>query len=134
MRIFVTAFQIAAFTISWGAAAQSYKPVQAVQDLPGWQCMALASSYGSNGIKAAPTPVFSGPETSSPKVGIGAGVIIAPSPLTPQNGRTEMIWSNGKRVWIDVANLTPWRSLNNPHATCHPALMSNGRYGFTTGN
>lgn len=134
MRNFAIAFQIAALTISWEAAAQSYNPVTLVRYLPGWQCMALASTYGPNGINAAPAPVFAGPETSSPKIGTGAGVIIAPSPLTPQNGRTKMIWSNGKIVWIDVMELTPWRSLNNPHATCRPALLSNGRYGFTTAN
>jgi hypothetical protein len=133
MRKFFWVVPVVASLVSSGAIAQSYKPVTAVGVLPGWQCMALASTYGPNGINAPPAPVFASADSSA-KVGSGAGVIIVPSPLVPQNGRTEMIWSNGKKVWIDVAQLTQWHSLSNPHATCRPALMSNGRYGFTTTN
>jgi hypothetical protein len=134
MRNFILALQFSAVLISGNAMAQGYKPLVAVQDLPGWQCMALASAYGPNGINAPAVPVFAGPQSTSPKVGTGAGVIIVPSPLTQQNGRTEMIWPNGKKVWIDVSELTQWHSLSNPHATCRPALMSNGRYGYATTN
>jgi hypothetical protein len=128
------AINVVALLASGGAMAQAYAPVRAVHDLPGWQCMALASAYGQNGVNAAPVPVYAGPEAASPQVGTGAGVIIVPSPLKPQNGRTEMIWPNGKKVWIDVAELTRWHSLGDPHATCRPAVMSNGRYGFATAN
>ena len=114
------------------AGAQAYVPVHAVQDLPGWQCMALASSYGPNGISAPPAPVFAGPEANAPRVGNGAGVIIVPAQLRPENGRTVMIWPNGRKVWIDVSQLTPWHALSDPSASCRPALMSNGRYGFKT--
>jgi hypothetical protein len=134
MRNLAIALQLAALLSSGSAMAQAYKPVTAVKDLPGWQCMALAASYGPNGINAAPAPVYAGPDSSAPKVGTGAGVIIVPSPLAPQHGRTEMIWPNGKKVWIDVAQLTQWHSLSNPHATCRPAVMSNGRYGYATSN
>lgn len=133
MRKFALVVQITGLLASAGAMAQSYKPVTAVQALPGWQCMALATAYGPNGVNAPPAPVFTSAD-SSLQVGSGAGVIIVPSPLVPQNGRTEMIWPNGKKVWIDVSRLTQWRSLSNPQATCRPALMSNGRYGFTTAN
>jgi hypothetical protein len=116
-----------------GAAhAQGLKPVEVVRTLPGWQCMALASTYGSQGAYAPPAPVYAGPSPSSPQVGTGAGVIIVPDPLRPVDGRTEMIWSSGKKVWIDVKLLTHWHSLSDPAAVCHPALLSNGRYGFTT--
>lgn len=117
---------------SAAAQAQGYVPVHAVQFLPGWQCMALAAAYGPNGISASPAPVYAGPGAGAPRVGGGAGVIIVPSPVAAENGRTVMIWPNGKKVWIDVNQLTPWHSLSNPNASCHPALMSNGRYGFKT--
>ena len=131
MRKYALAIQVAMLVTSAGAMAQSYKPVTAVRSLPGWQCMALASAYGPNGISAPPAPVFASADSSA-KVGSGAGVIIVPSPISPRNGRTEMIWPNGKKVWIEVAQLTQWRSLSNPQASCRPALMSNGRYGFST--
>lgn len=114
------------------AFAQSYVPVHPVQSLPGWQCMALASAYGPNGISAPPQPVYSGPERNASQVGNGAGVLIVPAPLRPENGRTVMIWPNGKKVWIDVSALTQWHALSSPAATCHPALLSNGRYGYQT--
>lgn len=114
------------------AYSQPYTPVHVVQDLPGWQCMSLTSVYGPLGTNAPPVPVFAAPSSDSPQVGTGAGVIIVPKPLHPTNGRTEMIWPNGQRVWISVGELSPWRSLNDPKATCQPALLSNGRYGFRT--
>lgn len=134
MRKVILATQACALLAGSAAMAQSYKPVTAVKVLPGWQCMALASSYGPNGINAPPAPVYAGPDSGAAKVGTGAGVIIAPAPLTPQNGRTVMVWPNGKKMWIDVADLTRWHSLSNPQAKCQPALMSNGRYGYTTSN
>jgi hypothetical protein len=116
-----------------GAAyGQPYKPVTVVQELVGWQCMSLSAVYGPQGTNAPPAPVFSGPDSSAPQVGTGAGIIIVPKPLRITNGRTEMIWPNGKKVWISVDILTPWHSLSDPSAVCHPALLSNGRYGFTT--
>jgi hypothetical protein len=133
MRTILLLTQAAILLASVGAEAQGYKPVTVLHSLPGWQCMALASAYGPNGINAPPAPVFASADSSA-QVGSGAGVIIVPSPLTPTSGRTEMIWPNGKKVWIDVSQLTQWRSLSNPRATCQPALMSNGRYGFTTAN
>lgn len=127
---------VIAFAIlsSGTALAQLYKPVTAVKILKGWQCMALASSYGPGGYSAPPAPVFAGPGSAARKVGSGAGVIIVPAPLTVQDGRTVMIWPNGKKVWIDVSQLTRWHSLSNPQAACEPALMSNGRYGYKTSN
>jgi hypothetical protein len=134
MRKIILAIQAIVLLSSGAAVAQSYKPVTAVKALPGWQCMALASSYGPNGINAPPAPVYAGPDSTAPKVGTGAGVIIVPEPMTAQDGRTVMVWPNGKKVWIDVSELTSWHSLSNPQATCRPALMSNGRYGYTTSN
>ncbi|WP_216856778.1 hypothetical protein, partial [Acidisoma sp. S159] len=80
---------VIAFAIlsSGTALAQSYKPVTAERILKGWQCMALASSYGAGGYSAPPAPVFAGPGSAARKVGTGAGVIIVPAPLTVQNGR-----------------------------------------------
>jgi hypothetical protein len=129
--ILVIAF---AFLSSGTTMAQSYKPVTAVKILTGWQCMALASSYEPGGYSATPAPVFAGPGSAARKIGTGAGVIIVPKPLKVQDSRTVMIWPNGKEVWIDVSQLTRWHSLSKPQATCEPALMSNGRYGFKTSN
>ena len=112
----------------------SSEAVHVVRLLEGYQCMALTSSYGPQGHLAPPVPVYSGPEKDAHQVGMGAGVIVVPTPLRPQNGRTSMVAINGTVVWIDLSLITPWHSLNDPKATCKPAVMSNGRVGFTTSN
>ena len=118
--------------LSCHAFAQGYRPVHEVRGLPGWRCMALASAYGPNGINAPPAPVFAGPESDAQRVGGAAGTIIVPSPVTTTDGRTRIVRPNGTRVWIASSALTPWHALSDPNATCTPALMSNGRYGFST--
>lgn len=127
---------ILAIGICVGAAAygQPYRPVHATKQLPGWQCMSLASVFGPQGAYAPPVPVYSGPQPKAPQVGTGAGVLIVPKPLHLTNDRTEVLWSNGERVWINADELAPWHSLSDPKAVCHPALLSNGRYGFVTSN
>jgi hypothetical protein len=123
---------MAAVLMSPTVHAQSYKRIEVVKVLPGWQCMSLASAYGPQGTNAHPVPVFEGPQPEAAQIGTGAGVIIAPAIIHPTNGRTEIIRPNGQRAWIDVNQLTPWRSLSDPNASCQPALLSNGRYGFKT--
>ena len=111
--------------------AQPYTPPHVTGALPGWQCMALAAAYSPKGSYAPPAPVYAGPQPGATRVGGGAGVIIVPDPLKPQNGRTVMIWPNGRKVWIDVNLLTSWHQVSNPAAKCHPIVLSNGRYGWT---
>ncbi len=123
---------VAAMFASPTVHAQSYKRVEVVKLLPGWKCMALASAYGPQGTNAPPAPVFEGPQPGAAQIGIGAGVIIAPASIQPTNGRTQIVRPNGQKAWIDVNQLTPWHSLSDPNASCQPALMSNGRYGFKT--
>src|SRR5690242_259141 len=91
----------AAVAVSAGTSyAQSR--VDVVRILPGWKCMALASSYGPQGAFASPAPVYAGPEPNAPQIGTGAGVIIVPERLRPINGRTEIIRPNGQKAWIEV--------------------------------
>jgi hypothetical protein len=102
------------------------------EDISGYKCMALAASYGPDGIHAMPAPVYAGPESNAKQVGSSGAVIITPDPIQPVNGRTAMIWANGRKVWIDVNLLTKWHSLGDPAAVCTPQILANGRYGFHT--
>lgn len=123
---------LATIIVCSGAQAQPYKPVDVVGALPGWQCMALASSYGPQGTNAPAAPVYAGPDDDAQQIGTAAGVIIVSSPLRPLNGRVEIIRPNGQKAWITLNLLTQWHSLSDPKAVCYPALLSNGRYGFRT--
>jgi hypothetical protein len=122
----------AAVLMSSSVRAQPYKRVEVVKVLPGLQCMSLASALGPQGTNAPPAPVFDGPQPGAAQIGTGAGVIITPATIHPTNGRTEIVRPDGQRAWIDVNQLAPWRSLSDPNASCQPALLSNGRYGFKT--
>jgi hypothetical protein len=115
-----------------GMQALAQQKVQVVKRLDGYQCMALAAAYGSQGAFAPPVPVYTGPQANAPQAGTAAGVIIVPSPLRIENGRTPMIAVNGNTVWIAAKDIVRWHSVNDPHAVCQPALLSNGRYGFIT--
>lgn len=112
--------------------AQGYKPTTVVRTLPGLQCMALAAEYGPQGSYAPPAPEYASPDIGAQKIGIGAGTILVPDPLKPVNGRSEVLRPNGQKAWIDASLLTRWHALSAPTASCHPVLLSNGRYGFTT--
>jgi hypothetical protein len=132
MQVAKNILVVAAMLAASGAHGQGLKPTTVVRSLPGWKCMALSSAYGPRGTYASPVPVYAGPQTSAPQIGTSAGVIIVPENTQPTNGRTEIIRPNGQKAWIDVNQLTAWHSLSHPSAVCHPAILSNGRYGFTT--
>ncbi len=132
MSKFTRLLSLAVILVCSGARAQNYKSVDVVRALPGWQCMALASSYGPQGTNAPAAPVYAGPDADAQQIGTAAGVIIVSSPPRPVNGRTEIIRPNGQKAWIAMNLLTQWHSLSDPKAVCYPALLSNGRYGFRT--
>ncbi len=123
---------IAGLMLTEMAHGQGYTPVRPVRTLDDWQCMSLASVYGRLGTNAPPVPEYASSESSAPKIGVGAGVIIVPKALRPTNGRVEVLRPNGKKAWIAADQLVPWRSLSDARAVCRPVLLSNGRYGFAT--
>lgn len=114
------------------ALAQAYKPVSVASELPGWKCMLPAAVFGPQGDQAPPIPEYENSALGAPQIGIGAGVIIIPVEGRPTNGRVPTLRPNGTRAWVQVDLLVPWRSLNNPRASCRPVILSNGRYGTTT--
>lgn len=106
----------------------------AVKPLEGYQCMSLAKLWDGQGPEPAPVLVFSGPEAGAASVGAAGGTVIVPSPIRPVNGRSLMIYSNGRQVWINMSDITAFHAKANPKATCRPVLLSNGRYGFDSGH
>ncbi len=106
--------------------------VHAVRSLPGYQCMVLAKLWDGEGPQPPAVHVFAGPSSSAPQVGIAGGSIIVSSPLHVVDGRANMLFADGRSVWISTNDIAPFRVVGNPHATCTPVLLSNGRYGFQT--
>lgn len=122
-----------AIAILVGVSSVSHaEPIHAVKTLPGYQCMVLAKLWDGEGPQPPPVHVFAGPGPDAPEVGIAGGSIIVPSPEHTVNDRTEMLFANGRTVWIGVSDIAPFHVVSNPHASCTPVLLSNGRYGFQT--
>ena len=108
----------------------SAEPVHTVRQLQGYQCMSLATLWNGQGPMPPPVPAYSGPGPSAEKVGIAGGSLIAHEPLAPKDGRVQVLFANGHLLWVDQNQVVPWHAASNPNATCSPALLSNGRYGF----
>jgi hypothetical protein len=106
--------------------------VQAVKALPGYQCMVLAKMWNGEGAQPPPVPVFTGPGPGATRAGIAGGTVIVTSPVKDVDGRTEMLFADGRKVWIGIQDIAPFHVVSNPHATCVPVQLSNGRLGFQT--
>ncbi len=119
-----------ALILSCGSA---FAQVYTKQVLMGYKCMMLAQQWGGQGPVPPPVPVYSGPHPNAEQVGIAGGTVIVPSTGEPNDGRMEMLFPNGRKVWIDVANIVPWHSKADPTSMCRPVLLSNGRYGTDGG-
>lgn len=100
--------------------------IQAVQPIPGFQCLAVANPD-------VPPPVLQSPSATAPHVGMASAVIIAAQPVQGMNGYVKVMHLDGRQGWIEAGQLRPWHSVANPTATCTPAIMSDGKPGFRFG-
>ena len=110
----------------------SAQSINVVRTLPGYACMSLAKLWDGIGPMPPRVPVYEGPEPSAPQAGFAGPSIIVRSPIQVTGGRAPMLWPNGRTVWISAHDFVPWHVASDPHATCKPALLSNGIYGFST--
>jgi hypothetical protein len=115
-----------------GVVAPAITAAQPTKALSGYQCMSLAKLWDGEGPQPPPVPVFTGPGASAQQAGIAGGTIIVAFPLQVVDGRTKMLFADGRTVWIGASNIVPFHVVSNPHATCTPVLLANGRYGFET--
>ena len=98
--------------------------------LSGYTCMSLNLTEQELMDGSVPVPVRSDPSPSAPQVGVAAAMVAVREPVTVVNGFVEMLFPNGRTVWVQSGVLKPWKSANNPKAKCYPSLMSNGKPGF----
>ena len=102
----------------------------AVRPLPGYVCMDLNLSAAQIRDDTIQVPVRTIPSVTAPQAGIAGATVIAVSPIRLVDGFAEILFPNGKHVWIAANMIRPYRSASNPNATCTPSLMSNGKPGF----
>lgn len=130
MRMPRLQYLMVATTLLAVAVRASADDVHTVRTLAGYQCMVLAKQWDGQGAMPPPVHVYTGPEMKAATVGVAGGSIIVPQPLHPVDGRSQMIFADGRMVWISIDAISPWHAASNAHATCSPVLLSNGRYGF----
>lgn len=109
------------------ARAQGLK---AIAPLSGYQCMML--NFSADQMRNSPltVPVFNGPSETSGKAGLASGIMIVRSPTNVVNGFTEILFFDGRQLWMKANMLEPYKSASNPDAHCTPSMMSNGKPGF----
>jgi hypothetical protein len=76
--------------------------------------------------------VRAAPSMSAPAVGWAGAVVVVREPVTPVNGFVQMLFPDGRQVWIASDVLRPYHSLGDPNAKCVPEILPNGRIGFGT--
>ena len=127
MRRITTGLMFACSLITTGAYAQG---LHAVKPLSGWACMKLNLSEQQSLDPSVHVVVRTAPDASAPNAGWAAMTVAIRSPAHDVNGFQEMLFPNGKHVWIASKDLAPWSSVADPAARCVPSMMSNGRPGF----
>ncbi len=130
MRILITAAILGLAITSLGQIAPA--AAQASQPIAGYQCMNLAKLWNGEGPQPQPVHVYLGPEQGAAVAGIAGGTVIVTSPMKVVDGRVQMLLANGRPVWIGAGDVAPFHVVSNPHATCHPVILPNGRYGVQT--
>jgi hypothetical protein len=98
--------------------------------LPGYQCMMLNITEQQSMDPTFHVPVRAQPSASAPVVGTAGSVVIVRAPAKPVNGFLEMLFPDGRQVWIASDAVRPYHSLGDPNAKCVPEILSNGRIGF----
>ena len=107
-----------------GIAAGQAKP------LPGYRCMMLNLSEQQSMDPSKRVPVRGAPSMSAPTVGWAGAVVGVREPVTSVNGFVQMLFPDGRQVWIASDMLRPYHSLGDPNAKCIPEILPNGRIGF----
>jgi hypothetical protein len=113
--------------VATGASAQG---LHAVKPLDGWVCMKLNLTAQQSLDPSIHIPVRAAPDPAAAEAGWAAITVAVRSPIHDVNGYQEMLFPNGKHVWIASKNIGRWSSLADPSARCVPSLMSNGKPGF----
>ena len=125
-RFLVGLASIAAAVTSGG---QVLAQAAAANALPGYVCMEQTAGNDSNPTLADFPPVYQSSRPDAVKSGVAAGMILASNPPKVENGRRQILRTDGSIAWIDSRFLKPWTG-RTPTESCTPTLLSNGRRGY----
>lgn len=111
------------------ASAQAAGQTTVTGHVPHARCMTLNLTPQQMMDTSVDVPVRATPQGDAPTIGsTGATVIVREGSLT--NGFVEVMLANGRTGWMEANSLRPWTPRPGTQATCRPAVLSNGRFGF----
>lgn len=115
----------------WTSAyAQS---LQVGRPLPGYICMELALTPEQFKDPNVAIPIRPTPSLSVPAVSYASTTVIVQGLQQPTGGFLRVLRLNGQEGWIEARYLRTWRNPDAPSARCTPAIMSDGKPGFSVG-
>lgn len=129
---------ISLILVSFSTAHAQYHPVTVVKNLDDFKCMDAGTPWTDEDFNRwvkngrlpndpsmpKETPVFASSDSNAEQTGTADGTVIVKN-MKPVNHRVEILRANGKIAWINIKDIRTSKNKN-----CHPALLSNGRYGF----
>ena len=126
MKTSFVAAGIAVFAMTGMAGAQG---LTAVKPIEGYSCKRLRMTHEQAVDRSFTVPVFSQPSRSNPPAGIASAIVFAKDPSKLQNGFAQILFPDGRSMWIEAKWLAPFATPQFPKATCTPSWMSDGRPG-----
>lgn len=106
--------------------------LHAVRPIPGYVCMSVNRTQAEIENPNMTVPTKSEPSSSAPNTGIAPATVFVATPKDLSNGYLRILRLDGKTAWIAQDDVKTWAPANpglNLH--CTPAMMSNGRPGFS---
>lgn len=99
--------------------------------LTGYACMSLNITDAQAQDFHYHVSFYAKPSLNSEVVGFASSQVAIRVPAHTVEGFTEALFPTGAAVWIQSALLRPYHSKLDPTARCVPAILKNGRVGFS---
>jgi hypothetical protein len=116
---------VALALLSTPALAQQH--ISPVRPIEGYVCANLKLSEHEATDFHFAVPIRTAPAPNAPVGTNAASVLLLKSPRHEVNGFLEVLQLNGQPGWIEASRVKPF----DPLSRCQPAILSNGRIGFS---
>ena len=120
---------LASFTVSIISREPALAQVAALNAILGYVCMEQSTGNDRSPTLADFPPVYQSSRSDAVKSGVAAGIILGSNPPKVENGRRQVLRTDGSIAWMDTRFLKPWTG-RSPAESCTPTVLSNGRRGY----
>ncbi len=99
-------------------------------DLPHYVCMQMTLTPEQAKDITSRVPLYAGPSRSTQIVAYANMTMAVREPEQPTNGLVEVLFTNGKKLWMEADILEPYHSLTMPNTRCLPGKAPDGLIDF----